>query len=202
MEIYSIALKNKRNPNIFILHTDIGDFDFYSDILVRENITKGEIDSEKFFVAHEESLTIIAFNMATKYISSKLKTEQQIKDYLYKKEFHKITVDAVVEKLKTYKIIDDANYVKSYVKANPMFSKNKLKQKLYASGVKSDVVADSICEVDDYTSCLRHAEKYLRNKITDKQTIEKLIRRLQGMGYNWDAIKNALNKINYETEEN
>jgi len=202
MEIYSIALKNKQNPNIFILHTDIGDFDFYSDILVRENITKGEIDSEKFFAAHEESLTIIAFNMATKYISSKLKTEQQIKDYLYKKEFHKITVDAVVEKLKTYKIIDDANYVKSYIKANPMFSKNKLKQKLYASGVKSDVVADSICEVDDYTSCLRHAEKYLRNKITDKQTIEKLIRRLQGMGYNWDAIKNALNKINYEIEEN
>jgi len=48
MEIYSIALKNKQNPNIFILHTDIGDFDFYSDILVRENITKGEIDSEKF----------------------------------------------------------------------------------------------------------------------------------------------------------
>lgn len=200
MEIYSITLKSKRNPNIFVLHTDGGDFDFYSDVLVRENISKGEVDSEKFFAAHKESLTIIAFNMATKYVSSKLKTEQQIKDYLYKKEFHKETVDEVVEKLKNYKIIDDANYAESYARANPMFSKNKLKQKLYASGVKSNVVAESICEVDDYASCMHHAEKYLRNKIVDKQTIEKLIRRLQGLGYNWDAIKHALNKINYEIE--
>ena len=88
MEIYSITLKSKRNPNMFVLHTENGDFDFYSDVLVRENICKGEVDSEKFFAAHKESLTIIAFNMATKYISSKLKTEQQIKDYLYKKEYN------------------------------------------------------------------------------------------------------------------
>ena len=201
MEIYSIALKNKRNPNIFVLHTDNGDFDFYSDILVRDNITKGEVDSEKFYASHQESLVIIAFNMATKYISSKLKTEQQIKDYLYKKEFHKQTVDVVLEKLKSYNIINDANYAKSYAKANPIFSKNKLKQKLYASGVKGDVVADIVADVDDYASCLHHAEKYLRNKIKDKQTIEKLIRRLQSMGYNWDAIKHSLNKINFEIED-
>ena len=46
-----------------------------------------------------------------------------------------------------------------------ILTKNKLKQKLYASGVKSAVVADSVAEVDDYSSCLYHAEKYLRNKI-------------------------------------
>ena len=196
MEIYSIALKSKRNPNIFVLHTDNGDFDFYSDILVRENISKGEVENEKFFACHNESLIIIAFNMATKYISSKLKTEQQIKDYLYKKEFHKETVDAVIEKLKNYNIINDANYAQSYAKANANFSKNKLKQKLFASGVKSDVVAESVAEVDDYSSCLHHAEKYLRNKIKDKETIEKLIRRLQGMGYNWDAIPKPKNPWN------
>lgn len=201
MEIYSLTLKNKRNPNIFVVYTDKGEFDFYSDILVRDNIQKGEINNEKFFAAHEESLVCIAFNMATKYISSRLKTEQQIKDYLYKKEFHKETVDQVVEKLKNYKIIDDANYALSYAKANPNFSKNKLKQKLYASGVKSAVVADSVAEVDDYSSCLYHAEKYLRNKINNKETIEKLVRRLQSMGYNWDAIKHALNKINFEIED-
>lgn len=201
MEIYSIILKTKRNPNIFVLKTDCGEFDFFSDILVRENIKKGDIDSNKFFALHQESLVIIAFNMATKYISNRLKTEQQIKDYLYKKEFHKPTVDMVLEKLKSYDIINDANYAQSYAKANPMFSKNKLKQKLYASGVKSDVVENSVAEVDDYESCIYHAEKYLRNKIKDKTTIEKLVRRLQGMGYNWDVIKHALNEIKYEMDD-
>ncbi len=201
MEIYSITLKNKRNPNIFVVSTNGGEFDFHSDILVRDGIKKGEMNDEEFYSSHQESLVVIAFNMATKYVSSRLKTEQQIKDYLYKKEFHKPTVDRVLEKLKEYKIIDDATYAQTYAKSNPKFSKNKIKQKLYASGVKAQVVAESVEDVDDFASCKYHAEKYLKNKIVDKPTIEKLIRRLQGMGYNWDAIKHTLDEIKYEVED-
>lgn len=201
MEILNLKLKSRNNPNVFIVHTDSGEYEFHSDVIVKAGIKIGNVDDEKFFECEKESSVIIAFNLATKYISSKLKTEQQIKDYLYKKNYHKQTVDAVVEKLKDYKIIDDANYAESYVKSNPNFSKNKLKQKLFASGVKSNVVDESLDMIDDFTSCKKNAEKYLRNKVIDKPTVEKLIRRLQGMGYTWDTIKSTLNFLKYETEE-
>lgn len=201
MKIFSICLKSKRNPNIFVVQTSCGEFDFHSDILVRDNIAKGEVNDEKFYASHQESMEVIAFNLATKYISSKLKTEQQIKDYLYKKEFHKQTVDRVVKKLKDYKIIDDENYAKIYTEANPRYSRNKLKQKMFSIGIKTDIVNKNVADVDDFSSCLYHAEKYLRNKVQDKSTIEKLVRRLQGMGYTWGVIKDVLNQIKCKIEE-
>lgn len=201
MEIISIKLKSKRNANVFIALTDEGEFDLHSDVIVKAGIKVGEIDDSKFYEVVQESAEIIAFNLAVKYISNKLKTEQQIKDYLYKKEFHKPAVDVVLEKLKEYNIINDKNYAETYARTNPNFSKNKLKQKLFASGVKSNMIDDSLQDVDDYESCKRNAEKYLRNKVVDKLTIEKLIRRLQGMGYGWDVIKSTLNAISFDTEE-
>lgn len=201
MEILSIKLKLKNNPNVFLCSTSDGEFELHSDIIVKNNITNGEIDDEKFFVSVQESSEIIAFNVVMKYLSSKLKTEQQIKDYLYKKNYHKPTVESVVAKLKDYKIIDDKNYAESYVNCNPNFSKNKLKQKLFSCGIKSDIVEESLTEIDDQESCKKNAEKFLKNKELNKQTTEKLIRRLQSMGYGWDAIKSTLNSLKAEYEE-
>jgi len=200
MEILNLKLKTKQNANIFICSTNVGEFELYSDVIVKSSIKVGEIEDEKFFASVQESSEIIAFNLATKYVGSRLKTEQQIKDYLYKKNFHKSTVDVVVERLKEYKIIDDKNYAETYVRSNVNFSKNKLKQKLFLSGVKSDIVDESLMGIDDVSSCKKNAEKYLRNKVIDKPTIEKLIRRLQGMGYNWDTIKSTLNYLKCEID--
>lgn len=201
MEILNFRLKSKNNANVFICSTDVGEFELHSDIIVKAHIKIGEFDDNDFADAVQESAQIIAFNLAIKYISSRLKTEQQIKDYLYKKEYHKEIVDFVVNKLKEYKIIDDNTYVESYVKSNPNFSKRKLKQKLFSSGIKSQIVEENLSEVNDEESCKINAEKYLRNKTIDKQTIDKLIRRLQGMGYRWETIKSTLNYLKYEITE-
>ncbi len=200
MEILSLRLKSKRNANVFICSTDVGDCELHSDIIVKSGIKIGECDVEKLNQAEQESSELIAFNLAAKYVGSRLKTEQQIKDYLYKKEYHKQTVDAVVEKMKEYKIIDDKTYAETYIRSNPNFSKNKLKQKLFLSGVRSESLDNSLTQVDDDLSCKRNAEKYLKNKTIDKPTIEKLIRRLQGMGYGWETIKSTLNKLKCDVE--
>ena len=103
--------------------------------------------------------------------------------------------------MKEYKILDDKVYVETYIRTNPNFSKNKLKQKLFSCGVRSESMDESVSQVDDEVSCKKNAEKYLRNKIVDKQTIKKLIRRLQGMGYGWETIKLTLNYLKYEENE-
>ena len=105
MKILSLKLKSKNNPNVFLFVTDNGEYELHSDAIVKYNICVGYIDEEKFYKCQQESCEIIAFNLAAKYVGSRLKTEHQIKDYLYKKNFHKSVVDFVVDKLKNYKII-------------------------------------------------------------------------------------------------
>ena len=201
MEIYSFKLKSKTNANVFVVDTSEGEFVLHSDIIVKHKIEKGVINDNVFLEAVNESEVLIGLNMCLKYISSKLKTEKQIKDYLYKRELKKQAIDKILEKLKEYNVVNDEMYAETYAKSNPNFSKNKIKQKLMSVGVKSDITENATLEVDDFTSCVKHAQKYMRNKVADKPTTEKLIRRLQGMGYNWDAIKHALNELKCDTEE-
>ena len=82
MEIKSFKLKNKNNTNIFLVLTDCGEFELHSEAIVKHNIKKGEVADEVFQAALAESSALIATEKATKYLASKLKTEQQIKDYL------------------------------------------------------------------------------------------------------------------------
>lgn len=200
MKILSLKLKSKKDANVFVASTDIGEYDLFSEIIVKYSLGVGEIDDEKFKRAVKESMEKIAFNVAVKYASSKLKTEKQIRDYLYKKEFKKATILPVIEKLKEYGVIDDKIYMESYIKSNPNFSKNKLKQKLIMSGISKDLIDEKLNDLEDEDSCLTNAKKFLKNKIMDQKTREKLIRRLTYLGYSWDSINSVLKTLNFDEE--
>ena len=200
MKILSLKLKSKKDANVFVASTDIGEYDLFSEIIVKYSLGNGEIDDEKFKRAVKESMEKIAFNVAVKYASSKLKTEKQIRDYLYKKEFKKATILSVIEKLKEYGVIDDKIYMESYIKSNPNFSKNKLKQKLIMSGISKDLIDEKLNDLEDEDSCLTNAKKFLKNKIMDQKTREKLIRRLTYLGYSWDSINSVLKTLNFDEE--
>lgn len=200
MEINNIKLKNKKNTNIFLIDSFDGEYEIHSDIIVKYNIAKGYVDDKKFMSAKQESDVLIAFNLATKYVSAKIKNEKQIKDYLLKKGFEFYVIKLVIEKLKEYKIVDDNLYTQSYINSNKNFSKNKLKQKLFSSGIKSDMIEENLENVDDFSSCLNNALKFLKNKEKTNETKEKLFRRLQYLGYGWETIKSVLNKINFEED--
>lgn len=201
MIITDLRLKTKNNPNIFIATTDSGEMILHSDIIVKNGIKLGEISSEVMTNCVRDSAEIIAFNIAVKYISNKVKTEQQIRDYLYKKEFHSSIVNAVITKLKEYGVINDEMYAESYIRSNKNFSKMKMKQKLYSFGIKKDLIEDITVELDDYDSCINNAKKYLRTKELSHETAVKLTRRLSSMGYTWDTISRVLRELRVEIEE-
>lgn len=198
MEVFSIRLKSVRNSNVFLVESEIGGNLFHADSIVKYGIVGGCNADEKFFQALKESGELIALEMINKYLASSIKTEKQIRDYLYKKEFEKDTIDAVVAKLKEYGVIDDLVYAQTYMNSNCNFSKNKIRQKLYLSGVSGEVVDKVLNNMEDYDSCMLNAKKFLKNKELDKLIAEKLVRRLLGQGYNYETIKKVLNELKCE----
>ncbi len=202
MVIYSIKVKSSKNTNIFTIESTLGEHMVHSDCIVKYGLKKGAIEDNVFFDALEESGQIIAFNLAAKFLASSMKTEKQLKDYLYKKEFKTNTINAVVKKLKEYQLIDDQNFAKSYIKSNPNFSANKLKQKLFGFGVSKQAVEELLTDFDDFDGCERSALKFMKNKPADQKTKEKLIRFLVSRGYNWNTISKVLNNLNFAIEFN
>lgn len=192
MKIYSIKLKSKNNTNIFIVETNMGEYTFFSDVVVKYSLSEKEIEDDVFYTALKESEVLIATNLAMKYLGSRLKTEKQLREYLLKKNFSLDSIDEVLSKLKEYKLIDDTEYAKIYIRSNRQNSKTRLKQKLIQSGVDKNFIDNALDDIDDYESCLQNAKKFFKNKMVNKENCEKLTRRLQYMGYAWDTIKKVL----------
>ena len=84
MKIYSIKLKSKNNTNIFIVETNMGEYTFFSDVIVKYSLSEKEIEDDVFYTALKESEVLIATNLAMKYLGSRLKTEKQLREYLLK----------------------------------------------------------------------------------------------------------------------
>ena len=202
MKILTLKLKNKNNTNIFVASTEKGQFDLHSEIIVKNNIKAGQIDVDVFFKAVLESNILIATERAMKYISTKLKTQHQIKDYLYKQGYNSSVVNPVLAKLNEYHLVDDLQFAKSYISSNKNFSNNKLKQKLIGFGVKTDILDELLADLDDAPTCQKAVQKFLKNKQKDEKTIQKLIRHLQSKGFSYETIKSVLNELKLNDFEN
>ena len=56
MKILSLKLKSKKDANVFVASTDIGEYDLFSEIIVKYSLGVVEIDDEKFKRAVKESM--------------------------------------------------------------------------------------------------------------------------------------------------
>ncbi len=201
MFIKGLKLKSKSASTFVAVDAGGNEYLLHSDAIVQYKIKSGEVDNDTFFACVELSSNLIATNLAVKYLNSSIKTEKQIKDYLYKKGYHSPSVNYAIKKLKEYNMINDMQYATSYINSNPNFSKKKLQQKLATVGIKKDEIAENLSEIDELPSCLKSAQKFVRSHTMDQKNLQKLTRHLAGQGYGWDTIRHALSKLDFDVDE-
>ena len=62
-----------------------------------------------------EQLKQKCFDQAVKYLAISPRSEQEVKDKLYEKGYHREQVDYAIERCKGYKYINDESYTRSFV---------------------------------------------------------------------------------------
>ena len=198
MQITGIEFQKRHDDRVNLYVDD----EFYAgvsvELILKEQLKKGmEISKEELDQIILEDEKGSAFNKAVKYLSSTLKTEKQIKEYLKKKAYNPSTIEYVLDKLKEYKYLDDENYSRSFVLTySNKYGKLKLISALKSKGV-SDRIIDSVFSEDlELESNIRPiAEKYLKNKEKNPQTYMKLSRFLYSRGYEFDEINRLINEL-------
>ena len=112
----TIQTKNKDRCNLFI------DGEFYAGISV-EAVMKfrlkvgQEVNSDTLKALIEDNERAEALAKALKYLSNRLKTKREVKDYLLKKGYSENVVWYCIDKLKDYGYIDDKEYSKRYIES-------------------------------------------------------------------------------------
>lgn len=197
MLIEKISLKSSRNPNIFIVEIDGEKHTLHSEIIVKYGIrTNAEIEQEKLNEVKFESDVMIATNLAMNYVSSKIITTKQLRDYLKGKGYSAQIIKKVVDKFNEYGVLNDENFATSFVsmKQNSL-SKRAIENKLMQKGVNKDIAKSCLEEFDDYHVAVKTAEKFMKNKIYTEENITKLLRHLSYKGFDYETINKVLGRL-------
>lgn len=194
MIIEKISLKSSRNPNIFIVEIDAEKYVLHSEIIVKYGIaTNAEIDQDKLAEVVFESDVMIATNLAMNYVSSKLITTKQLKDYLKGKGYKAQVVEKVIDKFNEYGVLNDENFATSFVsiKQNSL-SKRAIEQKLMQKGVSKEISKSCLEEFDDTEVAIKTAEKFMKTKEYTEENITKLLRHLSYKGFDYETINKVV----------
>lgn len=159
-----------------------------SGFKVGKSVDKAEIESAQF-----ENEKLVAFDKALKYLSA-IKSEKQVKDYLFGKGYAKKTVDFVIKKLYEYNYLNDELFAKAYI-SNYQAKKGKrlLAFELETKGISREIINNLLENFDDNEEIIYAlANKFLKNKPLDNKTAKKLINHLFSKGYSFNKINKVV----------
>lgn len=147
-----------------------------------------------------------AFDYACAYVGKHPSTVKAVKEKLYGKGYGKAVVEYVVDKLKDYGFLNDAEFASDYFQAKKSScGTRKIAAKLREKGVSEGDIAVIYEQVDQeemLDAALRATKRHMGTKIPDEKYLARLHRFLASRGYDHDIISKCLSfaKGNYDED--
>lgn len=174
---------------------------FEAEIMVKfalktgQKISRDELDKIK--IANGD---LAAFDRALGVLEKGPKTQKLITDYLKGKGYPDECIDRALDKLLDYNLINDESYAEQYINSYAQSKgAKKLKYDLLHKGVAPEIIEQKLNELvsdeDQFNSCLRHAEKYVKNKELDQKTKQKLFAHLVSKGYDFSVANSVIREV-------
>ena len=149
-----------------------------------------------------EDLFEIYLNNILKFIGYRSRSEKEIIDRLRKKKIDEKMISEIMAKLQEWKFIDDIAFAKQWIESrvvNRHKSIRLVRLELLKKGIKKEII-DSLFENFSKESDVASIEAIIRKKIKrlniqDRNDLQKLSRYLLGKGFDWETVKEAINKF-------
>ena len=194
----SPAVRTAGRYNVFV--DEKYSFSLDETQLVKINLRKGaKISEENLTELKGESDFGKNYIRAVDLISRRLRSEKEIRDYAWRKQWSKENLEKVVERLHERGYLNDEKFAESFVRSRANlrnFSKRKMKMELMKKGIKSEIIEKVLDESEDFDE-----DQALKNLIAKKrghyETEQKLIAYLARQGFSYDKIKAMLSEENY-----
>jgi len=180
--------------------------DIYEDVIVKNNLLyKKEIDIDLLNKIESDNIYEDAYNISLKYISIRLRSINEIFNYLKKKSIDESIIEEVITRLKKNNYLNDLVFAKAFIKDKLNFTnmgKYKLINELKLLKVEEEIINNSINEIEDdiwYERIDKLINKYLKSnkKYNGNILKNKLYIYLVNLGYDKSLVINALNNYNF-----
>ncbi len=177
------------------------DLDYWNDICIREN---DQIDEDDLNYHLKESDYIRAKARGIWFLDRT--------DYSEKTLYQKIVAGGIsdaaaaraVARLKELGLVDDQRLAKRLAQqmADTNISKRESYAKLYNKGIPATIIKSVLedTDFDELSQVLAVIEKKYRNKMSDKENIQKVYAALVRKGFSYSAVREAIKKYTQEIE--
>ena len=197
--MYSITLEDDTK---LLVHEDLI---LKYELLIKKKFT----DSEKEQIL-EENLIYIAYNLALKYITKKMRSRKEVEEYLKSQKVDSFIIERVIEMLDSAKYIDEETYAISFINDKILLTNdgpNKVIKALLEKEIKQDIIHRYIeifneeIQVEKITKLITKMIKTNRNKSAHLLK-NKIIEYLVNLGYDRIIIMNCLDNTDIVDDEN
>lgn len=144
----------------------------------------------------ENKKQVSLYERAVAYILNMPKTEKQVRQWYARKTMDQTLIDADINRLIEYNLINDADYAQMYVEAKKdKMGVGMIRNKLRINGVASEIIESAVAVIDNqYDFALRCVQKYMRTKDKTPENKSKLFRWLLGKGVAYDLCVEVVNE--------
>ncbi|WP_282929569.1 regulatory protein RecX [Anaerococcus sp. Marseille-Q7828] len=172
-------------------------YDFFNDL----NLSlEDEVDFDTYKEILKENQYNMAKNFALGKISYSQKTSFELEKLLKDNDFDADAINKTIEFLKSFKLIDDKAYVKSFIndKSNiSKWSRNKIRYALRSKKIDDQLIETYLSYISDdeeFQKAYDFAVKKSRGK-TDYDNKQKVYRYLSSKGFEYDIISRVIGEI-------
>ncbi len=140
--------------------------------------------------------TVSLYERAVAYILTMPKTEKQVRQWYARKINDQAVIDADINRLKEYNLINDEDYARMYVEAKrEKMGIGMIRNKLRLNGIADVFIEQAVGAIENqYDFAMGCVNKYMRNKEKSPENKSKLFRWLLGKGIVYDLCVEVVNE--------
>lgn len=175
----------------------------YDDIIIKyQLLLKKELTKKELEIIKKDNDFYTNYLLAVEYIKKRLRSREEVKNYLLKKEIISSTVNEILDLLEKNKVLDDSIFTTAYIHDKISFSNDgplKIKSSLEKLKIDSNLINKKL---DEYTDDLeiekikKYINKQLKNNRKSLYELKNsILNYLVSNGYHRELIINEINDI-------
>lgn len=205
----SIQQKNKDRYNIFMDSGRGEEYAFSVDesVLIKYGLKKGmEVDQLALTeIAYADDIRK-SYNLSIHYLSMRMRSEKEVRDYLKQKDMEPPAIDEVIHKLTEQKYLDDEQFAIAFVRTQINTTDkgiNVIRNELKEKGISDSLIQLSLKEFKtdlQISKAIKLCEKGIKKYQKDSERIlkQKLEQMLVRKGYPFDIISIAIEEVEFD----
>lgn len=204
MKIEKYELTKKNIYNVYLSNGEVLELNG-KVITDNELLIKKDIDNELYDKLKRDNTICMLMDTSVKYIDRRLRSINELRDYLKNKEEDTIIIEEVIDKLINYKYLDDDRFTKAFIKDKLNFTNwgdYKIKNELKRLGVNEEIIYNNISNVDDniyYERINKIIDKdiSINKKYSGIKLKNKIYNHLLTLGYSKEKVISIINNYNF-----